>query len=262
MLRKIQLLAGYIAYYLRAGNRHGLQGPFAYSLNEAVLRRDRKDPVTDAVEKLREKLSHDERTIRVTDFGAGFGGHHYKERTISYIARHSAKPPRYARMLYRLVKFRKPSVLLELGTSFGISALYQSLGSPGSKLYTLEGCPATAAVARENFKTFPQCNIELIEGMFDETLPVLLKRCGAIDYVLIDGHHRLDATLRYVEMVLPYLSDDATIVVDDINWSAEMKQAWQQLKSDQRFTQSIDVFMMGLLFTSKDLSKENFVVRY
>jgi hypothetical protein len=41
-----------------------------------------------------------------------------------------------------------------------------------------------------------------------------------------------------------------------------MKEAWQQLKSDQRFRQSIDVYMMGLLFTNKALSKENFLVRY
>lgn len=262
MLQSIKLLTGYLAYYLRATNRHGLQGPFAYSLNEAVFRRDRKDPLTTPVEELREALKRDSQVIRVTDFGAGFGGKKFKERSIAYIAKHSAKPPRYARMLYRLVKYRKPAVLLELGTSFGISALYQSLGSPGSKLYTLEGCPATAAVARENFKRFPQCNIELVEGAFEETLPTVLKRIGRIDFVYIDGHHRKDATIRYVEMLMPYLSEDATLVVDDINWSAEMKEAWQQLKSDQRFRQSIDVYMMGLLFTNKALSKENFLVRY
>jgi predicted O-methyltransferase YrrM len=102
----------------------------------------------------------------------------------------------------------------------------------------------------------------LVEGAFEETLPTVLKRIGWIDFVYIDGHHRKDATIRYVEMLMPYLSEDATIVVDDINWSAEMKEAWQQLKSDQRFRQSIDVYMMGLLFTNKALSKENFLVRY
>lgn len=262
LLRTLSLLSGYAGYYLRATNRHGLQGPFAYALYEAVLRRDTRGPETRPVEELRRALLKDQRQIRVTDFGAGFGGVKYNLRSIAWIARQSAKPPRYARLLHRLVQYRQPSTLLELGTSLGLSALYQSLGAPGSKLYTLEGCPETAAVAREHFRLFPQCNIELTEGLFDETLPRVLQRCGPLDYVYIDGHHRLEPTLRYVELILPVLSDDAVVVIDDINWSDEMREAWQRLKADSRFTQSMDVHLMGWLFNSGALSKEDFLIRY
>ncbi len=262
LLKNIQLVWDFANYYVKSTNRHGLQGPFAYALNEAVFRRDRFDELFLPIERLRRKMLADTRTIQVRDFGAGFGGVNYTARTVSYIAKHSAKPPRYARMLYRLVKHRQPKIMLELGTSFGISALYQSSGAPQSKLHTLEGCPNTSQQARENFSLFPHCQIEVVEGPFDETLPSVLAQQQAIDYVYLDGHHRLEPTLRYVEMIYPHLSPDAVIVVDDINWSEEMKQAWQQLKTDARFTQSIDVFMMGLLFTNKDLSKENFIIRY
>lgn len=262
LLKNIQLAWDFAGYYVKSTNRHGLQGPFAYALNEAVFRRDRFDESFLPIERLRKKMLADTRTIQVRDFGAGFGGVNYTARTVSYIAKHSAKPPRYARMLYRLVKHLQPATMLELGTSFGISALYQSCGAPKSKMITLEGCPNTAQQARENFSLFPHFQIEVVEGPFDETLPSVLAQQLTIDFVYLDGHHRLEPTLKYVEMIYPHLSPDAIIVVDDINWSEEMKQAWQQLKTDARFTQSIDVFMMGLLFTNKDLSKENFIIRY
>lgn len=262
MNNHLQLILRYFRYYLTATNRHGLQGPFAFALNEAVFRRDHSEDVHASIEALRHEMLKDHSKINIRDFGAGFGGRNFHERSISYVARHSAKPPKYARMLYRLVKHLQPAVIVELGTSFGISALYQAAGNPAATIYTLEGCPETAAKARDNFKRFPQFKIEVVEGPFAETLPSLLERIPSVDYVYIDGHHRLEPTLQYTALCKPFLSPNAVVIADDINWSVEMQQAWTQLKADPFFTQSIDVFMMGLLFTNKDLSKENFVVRY
>lgn len=262
MNNHLQLILRYFRYYLTATNRHGLQGPFAFALNEAVFRSDNSEDVHASIEALRGEMLKDHSKINIRDFGAGFGGKNYHERTVSYVARHSAKPPKYARMLYRLVKHLQPAVIVELGTSFGISALYQAAGNPSATIYTLEGCPETAAKARENFKRFPHYKIEVVEGPFAETLPSLLERIPSVDYVYIDGHHRLEPTLQYAALCKPFLSPNAVVIADDINWSVEMQEAWQQLKADPFFTQSIDVFMMGMLFTSTDLSKENFVVRY
>lgn len=258
----LKLLGRYVRYLLSSTNRHGLQAPFAYQLNEAVIRRDRKEEHQQAIERLRQELLNDHSLIHVRDFGAGFGGKVYKERRVSYITKNSSKPPRYARVLYRLVKHLRPAVILELGTSVGISALYQVAGNASAKVITLEGCPETAALARRNFARFPQYNIQITTGPFDESLPEVLKQIDKIDYLFIDGHHRLEPTLRYINLCYPHLHENAVIIVDDINWSDEMQQAWQNLLSDPRFTLSIDLFMLGILFTSKDLSKENFTVRY
>jgi hypothetical protein len=63
-------------------------------------------------------------------------------------------------------------------------------------------------------------------------------------------------------MCLANVHDDTVIIVDDINWSEEMQEAWKQISSHPRVTISIDVFMMGLVFFNKGFSKEKFVVRY
>ena len=164
----------FCSYYLKASNRHGLQAPFAYQLNEFVFKRDRKYDLLKPIEKLRRKLKNDKRKIKVLDFGAGFGGEVFNELSVSYIAKNAAKPPRYARMLFRLVNYLKPLTIVELGTSLGISALYQAAGNSSAKVFTLEGCPETARIAQENFNQFPHYKIELLVGAFEQSLPALL----------------------------------------------------------------------------------------
>lgn len=260
--RQLELAFRFLLYYLQAVNRHGLQAPFAYRLYEAVLHRDRHEDLFRPIEELRKQLLLNKQTISILDFGAGFGGQTFREKSIAYITRHSSKPPRYARLLHRLVRHLGPGVMLELGTSVGISALYQAMGNPSGRFITLEGCPETAQLARDNFRRFPHLDIRLVEGAFETVLPGVLQDTPHIDYLYIDGHHKLEPTLRYIDQCKPFLSENAIVVVDDINWSEEMRSAWKQLKSDPFFSLSIDIFMMGFLFTGKDLSKEDFICRY
>lgn len=249
----------FINYYLKASNRHGLHSPFVYSLNEAVFRFDRKDKVCDEVEEVRETLLRDNRTIEVQDYGAGHNGELYTKRKVSDIVRSSSKSPRYGRLLYRLVKYLQPAYMLELGTAAGISAYYQCKGNPNAELITLEGSPALADIARNTLK---DCNARVISGKFNDTLAVLLQPGLKFDYVFIDGHHQGDALKNYFRMIVPYLADEAVVVIDDINWSEDMRNAWNELKTDPAMQVSIDLFQLGLLFRKPGLSKEDFSIRY
>jgi len=262
MMREIKTVAGFLAYYLRAVNRHGIQAPFAYQLNEAVFRSDATEGLHRDFELYRKQLLNDHSEIDLRDFGAGFGGTKCNRRTVSYVVRNSAKQPRYARMLYRLVRFLKPGIILELGTSAGISTLYMAAGHTEAKVVTVEGCASTADLARKTFSKFSGYDISLYEGRFEDVIPGQALTLPRIDFLFIDGNHRFQPTIDYVNLCFPLLSSGAVIVVDDINWSQEMKEAWLSLKGDSRFTLSIDLYMMGLLFISKNLSKQDLVVRY
>jgi predicted O-methyltransferase YrrM len=129
-------------------------------------------------------------------------------------------------------------------------------------LVTLEGCKATSAIAKKNFAMFPDLNIEIIQGEFGTTLPSVLAKAIEFDYVFIDGNHKLIPTLKYFEACAQKMSANGFMVIDDINWSAEMQQAWEKIKADKRVTISVDLFMVGIVFFNKGLSKENFTVRY
>ena len=258
----VRLVFDYVGYYLSAKNRHGLQSTFVYNLNEAVWRKDAKNPIQYNIEQYRKSLKNDHSKIKVRDFGAGFSGKVYKELPISFITKRSSKPAKYARMLFRLVQHLKPQYLLEVGTSVGISALYQAMGNPNCKMITLEGCENTAALSEKGFKQFPDLDIEVLVGEFSSTIPLAISKMPRLDYVYLDGNHKLEPTLKYFEMCLEKAHEETVIIVDDINWSDEMKAAWIKICDHPRVTISIDVFMMGIVFLNKGFSKQHFVIRY
>ncbi len=261
-MRSLNFIFCYIRYCLRSQNRHDLQSPFMYQLYENVFRYDKVELKFNKIENLRSRLLEDHSLIQVRDFGAGFGGKIYKERSVNYITKHSSKPAKYARLLSRLIRYTNSENLLEIGTSVGISALYQSAGNSKAKLITMEGCENTAAIAKKSFAEFPECKIEIVEGTFDDMLTSSLKKIAKLDYVFIDGNHKYEPTLNYFEQCLPYFHNDSIIVIDDINWSEGMKEAWKKLQNHSRVTVSIDLFMLGILFINRDLSKEQFSIRY
>src|SRR5690606_38570422 len=98
-----------------------------------------------------------------------------KQRSISSIARHAAKPPKFGKLLYRMVNYYKPSSILELGTSLGVSSCYLQLGNPDAEMITLEGSPAIAAEAGKNFQQLQLPSIKQVVGNFDDTLEDVLK---------------------------------------------------------------------------------------
>lgn len=112
--------------------------------------------------------------------------------------------------------------------------------------------------ARKNFNQLNRININLILGTFEEKLLPTLNEIKQVDFLYLDGNHRLKPTLEYFNTSLPFLDENSIVVLDDIYWSSEMKQAWTEIKMHPSVTLSIDLFRMGLLFFRKDRHKEHF----
>ncbi len=258
---KIAFLFDYLNYYLNSVNRHSIHSPFVYQLTDEVIYYDYKDTFTRKIETIRKKLKKDRRMIDLIELGAGSALSSNKKVSVASLASNSAKPPRYARLLYRIVQHFKPAVMLELGTSLGISAMYQASGNPDGKLITIEGTPAIAEIAKNSIVNADLNNIEVVTGSFEEQLPQVLKGINHLDYVFIDGNHRKVPTLTYFEQCLVKSHNNTIFVFDDINWSEEMKAAWQIIKSHEKTRVSIDLFMLGIVFLNPELSKQDFTIR-
>src|SRR5690606_13128357 len=101
---------------------------------------------------------------------------------VSQIAKNSAKPKKYAQLLFRLVNHFAPETIFDLGTSLGITTAYLASARSGATVYSFEGCPETAKLAQENFNGLKLGNIQLIEGNLDETLSETLKKVSKVDF--------------------------------------------------------------------------------
>src|SRR5688500_8689482 len=124
----------YLWYQLTSSNGqgHGMHSPFVFQFIREVLNDEIKYPEYEKVEALRNRLLRDQTELNVLDLGAGSVVDNNDQRRVSDIARFAAKPPRFAQLLFRMIRKYKPSTILELGTSLGITTSYMALAWPSS----------------------------------------------------------------------------------------------------------------------------------
>ncbi len=257
----LRLAKDYLLYRLSAKTRHGLHSPFVYRLVDKVIYDFNGKKVYSEVEKVREGLLADDRLITITDLGAGSHVNNDRQKKISNLAANALKPPKLAQLLYRLVADLQPDNIIELGTCLGITTLYLQKAAPHAKVYTLEGCPETAGIAKEAFKKVGLNQVEPTIGNFDNTLLGIIAGLDKLDFVFVDGNHQKEATLNYFELCLPKVHEGTLLIFDDIYWSEGMKEAWAQIKANPKVTVTIDLFWIGLVYFKAGQAKEDFVIK-
>jgi len=254
----------YIQYLAKAKTSHSIHSPFVFDLVTKVLNNKQSNQDMLQIHSCFLEQKRSRRVLETTDFGAMQGNRSYVTRfqTVSEIARKSSVNKQSGELLYRLVEYFKPGVILELGTSLGISTLYLAKAAPGSKVFTLEGCAAKVEVAKANFQKMGVQNIEVSTGRFDTQLPLVCDRAGTIDFAFLDGHHQYKPTLEYFRKVRMHSTDETVIVLDDIHWSSDMEKAWGEICRSPEVSVSIDLFSLGIVFFRKSLSKQHFILRW
>ena len=247
------LFRGFADFYRAARTANNTHSPFVYDLAQAVLEDDRTFYAFPIIEHLRNELLSNDKKLDIEDLGAGSKADSKLQRPIKSVARHSAVEARVGKMLFRLVNWHKPGNALELGTSLGISTLYQATAALGAQFTTVEGCTSIAEVAAGNFRKTGFSQIRLINDSFDRALDQILADPGvSLDYVFLDGDHRSGSSIRYFERILPHLHNDSLFLLADIYWSKEMKEAWRKLRRHPAVTLSVDFFHFGILFFRKE----------
>jgi len=255
-------ILSYLRFWLRSGNAHGLHSPFVFGLYTSVVRHTGTFGAYAPIEARRQQLLSSPASISVTDFGAGSHTGAGRQRRLADIARTAAKPPHLAKLLFRLVNYFRPSTILELGTSLGLTTAYLAAADSHHRVVTFEGCPNVAATARETFAALQLSNVAIVEGNIDHTLvPVLLALNAPVNFAFFDGNHRYEPTLRYFELCLAHRTDESVFVFDDIHWSAEMERAWEVIKVHPEVTLTVDLFYIGLVFFRKNQPKQHFSLR-
>jgi caffeoyl-CoA O-methyltransferase len=123
------------------------------------------------------------------------------------------------RLLSALVSMLRPQRVLEIGTFTGYSALSMAEAlPPGARIITCDINERHVEIAREHIARSPYADvIEIRLGDARDTVKTLE---GLFDFVFIDA----DKTgyLAYYEAVLPKLSPQGVIAVDNVLWSGRV----------------------------------------
>lgn len=215
------------------------------------------------IESIRRNLDSSTEAIVVQDFGAGNSDRHltreemYKgrmvEKIIGDVSKKASKPYFWCILLFKLIRKYKPNSCIELGTCLGTSGAYQAAAleiNGSGHLATFEGAETLAAIAETQFKQLSLKNVTIIRGRFQDKLQTYIEGKKQIDYAFIDGHHDYEATLEYFDQIIPFLSNNAIVIFDDISWSKGMKKAWRDIIKQEHVKLSFDLIKVGVCIIS------------
>lgn len=162
-----------------------------------------------------------------------------------WIAHHVSVQRRWGVFLHLCAEAVRARNVLELGSCAGISGAYLATAPSRPRVVSIEASPELATVAAETIARFAG-DSEVLRGMFDDRLPDALRHTFELAYV--DGHHNGDATIRYVNTIVPRLERNAMIILDDIRLYREMDEAWHTLRTMPGVGSAVDVGRFGILF--------------
>jgi precorrin-6B methylase 2 len=274
---------------------HGVHSPYVYDFLTTVVRSRTDLKIVTQVENLRRAMLSDKRIIRVTDFGAGSVTRAGGERSVAEIARTAAVPAKEAGLLSRIVssmlasevrqsgeaveqagdlpdggeaapqswraRSKDQGIILELGTSLGISTLALALAAPERRVITVEGCPETAAIARENLRNHGASNATVMNLEFSAALECIRKEGLIASFAFIDGNHRGTAITQYIPQIAA-MGEEIIIVADDIHLTKDMFLAWRSLTASGIATATMETLRLGIFFIKHGLTPGRYRIRY
>ncbi len=136
-----------------------------------------------------------------------------------------------------LVRKLQPRLIVEFGTAFGVSGMYFLAGIESNQkgqLLTFEPNEVWRKIAIRNLAHISD-RFQSFAGTFENHIDKALQRGQRIDLAFIDAIHTSEFVLPQLEIVIAHSSDRAIIILDDINFSSNMKSCWTRVSQDARF---------------------------
>ena len=157
-------------------------------------------------------------------------------------------------LLFRLVNRFNPQFILEIGTGAGVSTGYLASVSSKSKVVTVDFPNPGEKDVRRNLRKIH--NIEYIAADVLKTVQQIMDS-GDIPQFIHIAHTAL--WRQVVEMILPYVTPDTVIVVEDLGKKTK-KEWWKDIITDQRVGVTFQLKKVGLLFFDPKMTKQHYVL--
>jgi predicted O-methyltransferase YrrM len=164
------------------------------------------------------------------------------------------------RILASIVRFTRSERCLELGTAYGMSALFILSALKANEgtghLTTLEGCDPPFSLAAANLKDQYGGMVSCHLGLTQQVLPELARSLGRIDFVFHDAGHSREEYLRDFNAVVDVLPAGGVVLIDDIRWedprfstrSTDTYRGWLEIVGHARIGRAVEINeSLGLL---------------
>ena len=164
------------------------------------------------------------------------------------------------RLLFNIVRLARSRDCLELGTAYGLSALFlcggmRAIGVKGH-LTTIELEEAQYCLASSMLKTKYADSVTCIHGSTQDQLAHVVKTCSGLDFVFHDAGHTREDYISDFSAFVESLRPGAIVLFDDINWDdrrwvstpPRTHEGWLEVVSHPRVKRAVEINdEMGLL---------------
>lgn len=250
----------FIKYYFVSITKYKVHSPFVFTFIKEILEKNIDGNKKAQIINLLNMYKNHNYHISNEDYGAGSKLTNKNNLSIKHLLKNVSTSKKYGKILYNLVNYYKYNNCIELGSSLGFGTTYLSTST--NNVISIEGNKDLVKIASENIARIGLTNASIINDVFDNVLEEVLKK-NKFDLLFIDGNHKEEATLKYFDIALKHKSNNSVIIMDDINWSKGMNNAWNKIISNKEITLSIDLFKFGIVFFNPNIvKKEHFVLWY
>lgn len=253
----------YLVYKIFARHRygHGIHSPFIYQFIRNVLVKREKDNKLKELDDWQKKVKKLKIPGDGNSFGSGSKFIKISGRPGRITARKIGVSGKHGALLYRIVQYFSPSLIIELGTGGGISTAYLASGDEKTDVITVEGNPERSFFAKQILSGLKLNNCRFVVDDFNHFLEGLNKIKKPF-LVFIDGDHSFQPTIDYFNYFASAADDDSIIIFDDIRWSDDMARAWKTIIKDPRVKVSIDLFFMGIVFFNTSVTPQKLIIKF
>ena len=130
-----------------------------------------------------------------------------------------------------LAQRKRPKVVIEFGSAFGVSGMYWIAGLEAAgtgHLYSFEVNPKWAEIAGNNMRAIGN-RFTLTVGVFEEQVDSVIGG-KPIDIAFVDGVHKGDFIKAQWEIIKARLAPGAVVLFDDIDFATGgMYEGWQDI---------------------------------
>lgn len=242
-----------ITFYRKAKTLNSIHSPFMYKFVSQIFEFNKRYYDDYRLEELRKLLLNDKTPLVIKDLGAGEKDEVTK--TVAQVVKKSSSNKLKCKVLRNIVLFYKPKGILELGTNLGMATAYLATASSSASVLTVEGSEVLAAIANNNIRNRLRLkNVKIIQSSFDDFFASQTKNLHNTELVYLDGNHRYKSTMHYFDLLWNHYPQIKAIILDDINWSNDMKKAWLEI-TNRPAVHSLDIYKMGIAIRNEDISE-------
>lgn len=142
-----------------------------------------------------------------------------------------------------IVKKLKPDIIVEVGTAFGVSGMYFSAGlelNGSGVFYTFDPNTIWQSIGAQNIANISSRFLATNDQVELCDIGQILKS-RPIDLLFIDAIHTREAVSGQLSCLTPHLATEALVMIDDINFSANMRAYWDQIAAATDVLSSLTV---------------------